>query len=273
MKYQNDFEQFLFVKKGLAPVTVAGHIGTIIRNKDVLGEHPSHETIERFVAALYRSEYSYHYKVNTVVAIEYYLEFLGNPLKLARQRKPKPIVKEVLTEGEVTAMFLACRSIREKAMLAVLAYSGIRNKEFRQLKVSDIDTGNNAIRIVRGKGEKDGWSYVSAECVRLINRYLMQHPRGENDLLFTTLERNNPFTGGDVRKWVRIWAKRAGLQKRVYPYILRHSLATNMIYRGADIWAVKGQLRHAWVESTMVYIHSIGFGERKTYDKYAPSYI
>jgi site-specific recombinase XerD len=59
----------------------------------------------------------------------------------------------------------------------------------------------------------------------------------------------------------------------VYPHLLRHTLAANLLLRGANIVFLKNQLRHAHLETTLVYINSIVFGERNDYQKFAPSYL
>jgi len=120
---------------------------------------------------------------------------------------------------------------------------------------------------------KDNVIYISSACTKIILEYLTAYPRNDSDLLFMTLDGLRPFNQMALRKLVKVLTRRAGLSKRVYPYLLRHSLATSMIQRGADIITVKNQLRHAWVDSTMLYIHSIGYCPKNAYDKFIPSYI
>ena len=265
-----EFEKFLYIHKGLQPVTVNGHIRAIkyIAKKCSLEK----EQVENYVFSLYRSDYSYSHKANQVKAIEYWFEFNNQPLHFARQQKPKPIIKQTLSEAEITRLLFCCRNIREKAIIAVLAYSGIRPKELRNLKLQDFDFGTNELRIIQGKGLKDGVIYISSACTRLALEYLAKHPRNPEDLMFTTFDGLRPFNQQCLRKLVKVLAKRASLVKRVYPYLLRHSLATSLIGRGADILTVKKQLRHTFVESTMIYISSLGYEPRNNFEKFCPSY-
>jgi len=62
-------------------------------------------------------------------------------------------------------------------------------------------------------------------------------------------------------------------KKRVYPHLLRHSLATNLLHRGAHLLAIKEQLGHAFVETTMIYVHSNADHTQMQYRMYAPSYL
>ena len=273
MQNAKAFEQFLLVRKGLQVITAKGYVGSAIRFTRMVGMNPTHIAVEDFVYTLYTSEYSYSHKINTVLAIEKYMEFIGNPISLGRQKKPRPIIKDTLTESEVTKLIFSCKNIREKAVITLLAYSGIRNLELCNLRVKDFDPGRSTIHIIKGKGLKDGISSISAECTRILLEYLKAYPREASDFLFTTLRENNQYHTSDTRKLVHIVATRAKLNKRVYPHLLRHSLAANMLLRGANIISLQRQLRHSLVETTLHYLNSIVFGERNEYEKFAPSYI
>ena len=268
-----EFEMFLVVRSGLMPVTVKGYVGAVRRITRVIGGDPDAYTVEKYVNDLYTSDYSYHHKINTVLALEKYLEFIGRPTRFGRQRKPKPIIKDTLTEAEVTKLIFNSKNNREKAIISLLAYSGIRNLEICNLKVKDVLLTQNALRIIKGKFAKDGICEMTPECSQVIIDYLREHPRGPDDYLFTTLVKNHQMATGDIRKWVKVIAKRAKITKRVYPHLLRHSLTANMLLRGADIISLKNQLRHSWLETTLHYANSIVFVEKNLYQKFAPSYI
>lgn len=271
MQYAS-FEQFLTVSRGLQVVTINGYISSIKRMQKSIGENPTHEQLNQYIFNLYSSEYSYAHKTNTALAIERWSEFKNNPIKFGRQKKPRQIVKDTLTEAEVTKLIFNAHNLRDKAMITLLAYSGLRNKELCGVKLKDFDFGRNTIRVIKGKGLKDGLVSVSAECTRMILDYLNTYSRTQEDYLFHTYQKRQ-MTMSAVRKQVHKIAKIAGIMKRVYPHLLRHSLASNLLLRGANIMLIKNQLRHAHLETTLVYINSIIFGERNDYDKFAPSYV
>ena len=79
---------------------------------------------------MYTNKFSYSHIVNTSLAIERYMEFIGSPLKLGRPRKPRRIIIATLSEAEIARLIGATKNIRERTILALLAYSGIRAKEF-----------------------------------------------------------------------------------------------------------------------------------------------
>lgn len=266
-----EFEKFLCIRKGLQPVTIKGHSKAIerIARKCVL----SKEQIDNYVFRLYQSDYSYTHKANQVKAIEYWFEFHGEIIRFARQRKPKPIIKQTLTEAEVTRLLFCCKNIREKSIMGVLAYSGIRPKELRNLKVQDFDFGSNELRVIQGKGMKDNVIYISSACAKILLEYLTIYRLNPEDLIFKTLDGLRPFNQCCLRKLIKRLAKRAGLVKRIYPYLLRHSLATTMIFRGADLLTVKAQLRHVFLETTELYIHSLGYLPKNNYERFCPAYL
>jgi len=264
---------FLVTRAGLMPVTVKGYLGSVKRIIRVIGENPSEFDVESYVNNLFTSNYSYNHKTNTVLALEKYLEFLGRPTRFGRQRKPRSIIKDTLTEAEITRLIFSAKNARETAIISLMAYSGIRNQEICNLRVKDFLITQNAVRIIQGKFSKDGISEVTPECSMSIIEYLKEFPREDSEFLFTTLVRGNKMGTGDIRKLVKTLGIRARINKRVYPHLLRHSLTANMLLRGADIISLKNQLRHNWLETTLHYANSIIFVEKNLYQKFAPSYI
>ena len=271
MQYAS-FEQFLTVSRGLQSVTILGYVGAVRRMKKALGEDPSHDELNQYICSLYASNCSYAHKTNTALGLERWTEYRGDPLKFGRQKKPRQIVKDTLTEAEVTRLIFSAGNIRDKAMIALLAYSGVRNLELCNIKVRDFDSGRNTIRIIKGKGLKDGLVNISSACTSILLEYLQVHARQADDFLFNTYQKKQMTTWA-VRKQVHVIAKKAGIKKRVYPHLLRHTLAANLLLRGANIMLLKQQLRHSHLETTLGYINSIVFGEMNQYDKFAPSYL
>lgn len=263
--FNKNFESFLFLK-GLQPVTVSGHLAGIKR----ILKQTKPEYFNEFVINLYKSNFSYSHKANTVKTIEYYLEFIGQPHKFCHQKKPKTLLKETLSEAEINSLMLCCKNIREKAILSLLAYSGVRPKELCNIRVSDLNIGDKTLFINLGKGMKDGFVEISGRCIKVILEYLNAYPRQNNDYLFQTLS-GKQYNQCALRKLINVLAKRAKINKRVYPYLFRHSLATNMINRGANILYVKQQLRHSYIETTMKYIHSNI--TRESNERFLPQYI
>ena len=246
------FSEYLCARRGLAECTIADYLGTIRRLHPTIGLNPSHQVLDSLIVKMRKSGASYSHVVNTSLALERYTEFIGNPIHLGRPKKPKRMIRGTMSEAEITLVLAACRNIREKAILTLLAYSGLR-KELCGLRISDVDVASHLIHVHRGKGQKDRDASIAPPCAGVL---LDRVSAGADEPLFVTLQKGHPYGTQDLRKLVHVVAKRAGITKRVWPHLFRHSLATNMLVRGAHILAIKEQLGHAFVETTMVYLHA-----------------
>ncbi len=268
------FRVYLLVRRGLQPYTIVGYQGGVRRfltKATTLA--PTIEQVENYIAQMRQDNSSYNHVINTSLALERYMEFLGTPLRLGRPKKPRRTIKDTLSEAEIARLIGACKNIRERAILVLLAYSGIRAKELCNLKVSDLNISNQSLYIRWGKGNKDRLACIPSECLCIALEYLAAHPRSTTEPLFSTLRKNNTYTTGDLRKLVKVVAKRMGFTKRVYPHLFRHSLATNMLNRGAAVYTIQQQLGHAYMETTMVYLHPGLRRIRNEYLFYVPNYV
>lgn len=271
------FENYLMVDRGLGKVTADGYCRTVsISLRRMKKFCPHYPDVKEHIGWMLEKNYSYSHLVNTSLGLEHYTRHkLGDKdaVKLTRPKKPKRIIKDVLTESEVSRLLLSSRSVRQKAMICLLAYSGVRNNELCNLKASDVDLGANQVTVRDGKNRQDGVVNISGECTKVLVEYLRHYPRQQDEYLFTTVVRNNKLKTGDVRKHLRVLALRAKIGRRVYPHLLRHSLATNLLNRGASLMMIQQQLRHRFIESTMIYVISRPARNRSEYDFHKPAYM
>jgi integrase/recombinase XerD len=268
------FAEHLIVDKGLSQITVEGYSRCLsIALRRVRKFCPQPKDIKGHILWMHEKKYSYSHIVNTSLAFEHYAKLKGMRIRIGRPRKPRRIVKDTLSESEVSRLIQSAANARERAVVCLLAYSGIRNRELCALKVEDVDLGANQLAVLGGKNKKDGVVNISAECTRVLIDYLRQYPKERSESLFSTLAKNNPFAPGDVRKLLRTLARRAGIERRVFPHLLRHSLATNLLNRGASLVMIQKQLRHSFIDSTMIYAASMPFRNRSEYDFFKPAYM
>lgn len=273
-KQMKRFEEYLMVDRGLAKITASGYCRTVsISLRRMKKFVPRYPNIKEHIGWMYDKKYSYSHVVNTSLGLEHYTRYKGDAVKLTRPKKPRRLIKDVLTEAEVSRLLLAARTIRAKAMICLLSYSGVRNQELCNLKLEDVDLGGNQITVRDGKNRQDGVINISAECTRVLIEYLREHPREKENFIFTTLVKQNQLTTGDVRKTLRTTALRAKIGRRIFPHLLRHSLATNLLNRGASLMMIQQQLRHRFIESTMIYVISRPVRNRSEYDFHKPAYI
>jgi site-specific recombinase XerD len=271
------FASYLIVEKGIGNICAAGYCGAIKRFvKATSIEQPSKDDAINYLMGFYSSNKSYSHILNTCLALERYSDFLGTSFHLGRPKKQRKIITGTLTEVEIARMFCFCRSVREKALLGVIAYSGIRNAELCRLLVKDVDFQNNTVFVIGGKGHKDGLVFISPACIVLIKEYLQQFPRKAEQTLFFSIARNKTqdrLKTATVRKHIKSIAKRASIQKRVWPHLFRHSLAMNMLMKGCDIYSIREQLRHSYIDTTLIYVHSNPQVMQNRYQIFCPNYL
>ena len=268
------YEQHLVVDHGIGRNTVDGYARSLsIALRRMRKFAPKPAEIKQHILWMHTRNYSYSHIVNTSIAIEHYAKQRGISVKIGRPRKPRRVIKDILTESEVSRIIQSARNLREKAIVCLLAYSGMRNREVCNLMVRELDLGSNRVIVLAGKNKKDRIINISSDCTKVLIEYLKSYTRSENDFLFTTLSRRNQLTPGDLRKILRTVAARQLGTRRVYPHLLRHSLATNLLNRGASLITIKDQLGHVFYESSLVYVNSTAFRNRSEYEYYKPAYM
>lgn len=268
-----EFDNYLLLSKGLQKITREGHLTSInIILKKIQSSCPSNSEFQEHIIWMHNQEYSHSHITNTSKAIEYFTEFQGNPLRIAKTRRPKTLITDVLTEAEVNAMIRNTKDIREKAMISLLAFSGIRNKEFCNLKVEDVDFGGNQIIVKNGKYSRDRRANIGSICTNILIEYIMENRKQKGEYLFTTIYKNNQYQTNDLRKFIRTLAERTRIEKRVYPHLFRHALATNLLKRGASIILIQEQLGHSDITTTCHYIQALPYKIKSEYEHYLPAY-
>lgn len=148
--------------------------------------------------------------------------------------------------------------IRDRAMLETLYATGLRVSELVGLRADDVNLRMGMVRCV-GKGEKERVVPLGDIAVACIQAYLDRvRPRlvagGRSEYLFLT-RRAKPMTRVMFWKIVRRYATAAGITKPITPHVLRHSFATHLLERGADLRSVQEMLGHASIATTHIYTH------------------
>ena len=149
--------------------------------------------------------------------------------------------------------------LRDRAMLELMYASGLRVSETVTLDLSDIDLAHELVRCL-GKGNKERIVPVGTQAIRALRDYLGQgRPRlirGRRPTQALFVNRwGRRLTRQGCWKLVRKHARAAGITKPVTPHVLRHSFATHLLERGADLRAVQEMLGHASISTTQVYTH------------------
>ncbi len=276
-KVRNELEQFkkyLVLHHSLREITIQNHLGNIRRMIQTLETtNPEKEEIENYVYEIRNSDKSSSHQCNNLVSIEKYSDFKHILMRFAKPKRQRKLIKEVLTEAEVSRMIQATKDIKEKAIITLLAYTGVRNRSFCNIKLRDIDFGNNSLTVREVKGNEEYIANIPSEVIKILLNYLESYPRKLDDYLFTTKQNNNQYSMSDIRKFVKVLGERAKLEKKCYPHLFRHSLVSNMNNRGASIVLIKEQAGHKWIQSTEIYLQRFPQRIKSEFEIFKPSYI
>jgi integrase/recombinase XerC len=157
---------------------------------------------------------------------------------------------------------------RDRALLELLYASGLRVSELVRLDLGEINLDTGEIR-VWGKGSKERMVLMGKPASEAVRNYLEQgRPKllGEKKTNALFLNRyGQRLPERRVQKMLEDYAKKAGIEKRVHPHILRHTFATHLLDGGADLRVVQELLGHAQLSSTQIYTHVTKGQARKVY--------
>ncbi|HEV2047510.1 MAG TPA: site-specific tyrosine recombinase XerD [Chthoniobacterales bacterium] len=147
---------------------------------------------------------------------------------------------------------------RDRAMIELLYASGLRISELTNARLENFDPNEGTVRVV-GKGNKMRIVPVGRKACEAIASYLStERPklvkRRSGSEIFLS-ERGTKLTTARVWQIVKRISRHSGLEKNIYPHLLRHSFATHLLSNGADLRIIQEMLGHADISTTQVYTH------------------
>ncbi|HNV87197.1 MAG TPA: tyrosine recombinase XerC [Candidatus Omnitrophota bacterium] len=239
--------------------------------------------IRKFLAFLTEKKYSKSSIARKLSCLRSFFKFLvreevveNNPsagLATPKREKKLPHFLEVQEierlldsiEGDAFA------SRRDRAILETLYSSGIRVSELVGLNFSEADFLGGVLRI-RGKGKKERLVPLGKKAQEALEAYLEKKPSGKgvsSDAVFLN-RRGTRLTDRSVRRILLKYARKIGLGKEIFPHMLRHSFATHLLDRGADLRSVQELLGHESLSTTQIYTHVTTKRLKEVYDAAHP---
>ncbi|MCJ7486169.1 MAG: site-specific tyrosine recombinase XerD [Candidatus Aminicenantes bacterium] len=284
------FLEYLTVEKGLARNTILSYARDVrkflgfVKAGKLVWNRVSEETVVRFIHRESRAGLSARSLARLISALRSFFKFLvlsGFVKKDPSSQLTTPStwlsLPKFLTVKEVEELLRAPddkkpRGVRDRAMLEVLYGSGLRVSELASLKLAEVNLEDGFL-ICRGKGGKERIVPLGRSACGAVGRYLAEvRPlvvSGERDELFLS-RRGKPFTRQGLWKLLRQHARAAGLDAKISPHILRHSFATHLLERGADLRSVQLMLGHSQITTTQIYTHVSRERLRRAYDQFHP---
>jgi len=174
-------------------------------------------------------------------------------------REPQKIPL-VMSQDEIKRLLAMAANIKVRIMLSLAYGCGLRAGEVVRLKVGDIDSAQNIIRVVQAKGRKDRNVMLPADILGLLRQWWRERPtRHDADAplaerwLFPGYKPSRPLTTRQFSRLFHETAAAAGIKKPVTLHALRHSCATHLLERGVDIRVIQALLGHDKLETTARY--------------------
>lgn len=221
--------------------------------------------------------------VATVRAFYRYLVIHGqlsaSPADDLRAPRAVRTLPRFLTLDEVDALLAAPdvgtpKGQRDRAMIELLYATGLRVSELVALKPADVNLEEGFVVTV-GKGRKERMVPLGDEAAAWVARYVREarpHLLGRraSPRLFVNARGGTGLTRIGFWKVLRGYATTLGLSTRLSPHVVRHSFATHLLERGADLRAIQMMLGHAELSTTQIYTHVLDARLRTLYDRYHP---
>jgi len=140
-------------------------------------------------------------------------------------------------------------------MLKMMGNSGLRVSELATLEMRNVNLRTGIIKVL-GKGQKDRLLSLNPEVQQLMTAWMETRKKLADPVgaVFVTLK-GGPVSTRYVRYMVARYAKRAGIEKKVYPHLLRHTFGTALYRKTRDLMLVRDTLGHAHIGTTQIYTH------------------
>jgi integrase/recombinase XerD len=244
------------------------------------------QDLEAFVRELMTRGLSPRSVARTVASVRGFYRFAALEQKLeesaaADLRAPRawPALPKFLDLDEVDRLLAqpdvsTPRGSRDKALIEVLYASGLRVSELVSIKPGDLHLEEGYLTCI-GKGDKERLVPIGEEATACLRRYMSDgRPtllrKRTSPWLFVNARDGGQLSRVGVWKVLKAYGIGAGITRELSPHVLRHSFATHLLERGADLRAIQAMLGHADLSTTQIYTHVLEARLRAVYDRYHP---
>jgi len=285
-----EFQSYLDVEKGLAANTLLSYGRDLakyfdfLKREKVSWDRAREAVVVKFIHSESRAGLSPRSLARLISAVKAFyrwgiLDGALDKSPAANLASPKPwqTLPKFLSLKDVQTLLgrpdpADVLGLRDKAMLETMYASGLRVSELIGLRTVDVRLRDGFL-LCRGKGGKERLVPLGRTAVETVQRYLRESRpallKSATDDLFLS-RRGMRFTRQGYWKMLKGYARKAGLEGKVHPHVLRHTFATHLLERGADLRSVQMMLGHSQITTTQIYTHVSRERLRKAYDKFHP---
>jgi integrase/recombinase XerC len=286
--------RYLEVERNASALTVKSYREDLDALVEYLGElhrqspRPEQVTtveLRGYIAALHEAGYAQTTIARRLASLRSFFRFgqregwtKSNPAKPLRNPRKARALPHFLTSEEIERLLAAPPAdgpmgLRDRALLEVMYSAGLRVSELVGLNDSDLDLAAGVIR-VRGKGRRERIAPVGSHAVRALARWLrvrrLARDRNGSGAPVFTNKFGRRLTTRSVGRTLEKYLRQTGLDRRTTPHTLRHSFATHLLDRGADIRSVQELLGHKSLVTTQIYTHVTTAQLRAVYERAHP---
>ena len=221
-----------------------------------------------------------------VAAVRGFYRFLVLDRRLSRNpaddlRPPRawPALPKFLSLEEVDRLLeqpdtSTPRGLRDKALIEVLYATGLRVSELIALRAGDLNLDDGYLTCI-GKGDKQRMVPLGHEAADWVRRYMREgRPallrKKSSPWLFANARDGGSLSRVGFWKVLKEYGVKAGISRNLSPHVLRHSFATHLLERGADLRMIQMMLGHADLSTTQIYTHVLEARLRAAYDQFHP---
>ncbi len=285
-RYIDKFINYLKIEKNASHHTIINYKIDLKAFSSFLGEADinsvDHLALRRFLAELRGKNYSKRTIARKLASLRSFFRFLyreghikSNPVTAISSPKLDKKLPKFLDVGKVTKLILSPdvkteSGLRDRAILETLYSCGIRVSELVGLDMDDVDFISGVIKVL-GKGRKERMVPIGDMALDSIRKYAEGRGARAKDKKAVFLNsRGSRLTDRSVRRVVDKYIHACSIEEKISPHSLRHSFATHLLDRGADLRSVQELLGHMNLSTTQIYTHVTMERLKNVYDKAHP---
>lgn len=279
MSKQSPFDQYkryLLLERGLSANTIDAYMRDLSKLVSFMEERNlslkqiDYDKLQMLLDEFYKQGIKPRSIARIISGLKSFFKFLvldefleDNPAQLLETPKVGLKLPSVLSVEEIDQILgvidvSTVEGARNYAIIETLYSCGLRVSELTNMRFTDLYFDEGYIR-VSGKGGKQRLVPISETAIKKIKSYLLHRnkinvKKGSEDVLFLSA-RGTAISRITVFHYIKLYAQQAGIEKEISPHVFRHSFATHLLERGANIRVIQEMLGHENITTTEIYTH------------------